>query len=200
MKSEIVRESDSELNALIQWSDSILFDGSALDFVLHFSNQSLVHLDSFSFYFPSADTGSAPSGSLCVFTYLCNCHKKILKYSTVNTLPPPETSESPENNHKTRGGSPNKPLITVSGPRGSCLPAGPLAASQHTSPPQYISVSLHLCFPSPFLPPSRSCLKSWGVFTTYELSSGQTLSGVYKCCISLRDTLRVRKNRGKNLK
>ncbi len=133
--------SDSELV-----SDSILFDGSALDFVLRFSNQSLVCLDSFPFYFP------APFVFLFIYATVT---KKILKYSTVNILPPPETSESPEKQSQDTRRLPEQTSHRGERPAGVLLPAGPLAASQHTSPPQYISVSLHLSFPSVFLPPSQ---------------------------------------------
>lgn len=143
--------SDSELDALIKWSDSILFDSSALDFVLRFSNQSLVRLDSFSFYFPSADTGSAPSCSLCVFIYLCNCHKKILKYSTANTLPPPETSESPEKQSQDTRRLPEQTSHHGERPTG-VLPTcrAPGCQSAH------ITSSIHQCLVAFVLPVSLS--------------------------------------------
>lgn len=136
-----------------------------------FSNQSLVRPDSFTFYNIFLDSLRL---SLCfdLFMYLS---QKTLSQSILYPLW--KLARAPRNNHKSRRRTNlSSPWAAHGGP--AYLPGPWLPVSTH----HLLNTSVSPCICASRLPFSLiSHLKSW-VFTTYELSSGQTLSGVCKRC------------------
>ncbi len=121
---------------------------------------------------PSLSTSQLP---LCFHLFMQLSQRKFSNTLQSIFYPLRKLLRALRNNHKTRGDSPNKPLTAVSVPRGSCYLPGPwLPVSTH----HLLNTSASRCIWASRLSFSPR-LRSWGVYTTYELSSGQTLSGVY---------------------